>query len=239
MNFEAAAKRTAQIHYDLQFPGVPIFFSWPSRASVRHYFSDRNEIEFSRYVIKQFLLDVSQRVDADRIHVIAHSMGADATCRAIAELGERGKIFDQVILAAPDIDRNVFRLQVVPKMTRAANRTTMYCSKNDWALVASDTFNDALRAGDSRQGVLVMKELDTIDASGIDTDLLGHSYYGDCLPILNDVRQLVSLDLPPNKRRLLPWPVENELIYWTLAGEEKDAKESASQSEPKPATPAL
>jgi hypothetical protein len=61
-----------------------------------------------------------------------------------------------------------------------------------------------------------MKELDTIDATGIDTDLLGHSYYGDCLPILRDVEQLVTLDLPPPKRRLHPWPVANELMYWTL-----------------------
>ena len=216
VTFENAAKRTAQIHYDLEFTGVPIFFSWPSRASVLHYFSDRNEIEFSRYVIKQFLLDISQRVSADRIHVIAHSMGADATCHAIADLGERGKIFDQIILAAPDIDREVFRLQLAPRMFSAANRMTMYCSKDDMALRASNTFNDGPRAGDSRFGVLVTKDLDTVDASGIDTALLGHSYYGDCLPILKDVRKLVSQDLPPKERNLLAWPVENELNYWTL-----------------------
>lgn len=216
VTFENAAKRTAQIHYDLEFTGVPIFFSWPSRASLLHYFSDRNEIEYSRYVIKQFLLDVSQRVSADRIHVIAHSMGADATCHAIADLGERGKIFDQIILAAPDIDREVFRLQLAPRMFAAANRMTMYCSKDDMALRASNTFNDSPRAGDSRLGVLVTKELDTVDASGIDTALLGHSYYGDCLPILKDVRKLVSQHLPPKERNLVAWPVENELNYWTL-----------------------
>ncbi len=228
VTFENAAKRTAQIHFDLKFSGVPIFFSWPSRASVRHYFSDRNEIDFSRHVIKQFLLDVSQRVQAERIHVIAHSMGADATCRAIAELGDQGKIFDQIILAAPDIDRDVFRVQIAPRMIRAANRTTMYCSKNDWALLASNAFNDAPRAGDSRENVLVIKEVDTVDASGIDTDLLGHSYYGDCLPILNDVRQLVSLDLPPEKRKLRPWPVDNELIYWTMPDWQDTAKAEAA-----------
>ncbi len=228
VSFENAAKRTAQIHYDLKFSGIPIFFSWPSRASLRHYFSDRNEIDFSRQVIKQFLLDVSRRVEADRIHVIAHSMGADATCRAIAELGDQGKIFDQVILAAPDIDREVFRLQVAPRMLQAANRTTMYCSKNDWALLASQSFNDSPRAGDSRDSVLVVKDVDTIDASGIDTDLLGHSYYGDCLPILNDVEQLLAFDLPPEERKLLPWPVDNDLTYWTLADAQVTATATAA-----------
>jgi esterase/lipase superfamily enzyme len=216
VDFETAARRTAQIHYDLKFAGVPMFFSWPSRANVRHYFSDRNEIEFSRYVIKQFLLDVAEKTDADRIHVIAHSMGADATCRAIAELGDKGKIFDQIVLAAPDIDREVFRLQLAPKLTRTANRTTLYCSKNDLALMLSRNFNDSARAGDSSQGALVLQDVDTVDASEIDTDLLGHSYYGDCLPLLHDVNKLLRASLSPLERELQPWPVDDQLLYWTL-----------------------
>jgi esterase/lipase superfamily enzyme len=216
VDFDSAARRTAQMHYDLKFESVPIFFSWPSRANLRHYFSDRNEIEFSRYVIKEFLLNVAERVKADRIHVIAHSMGADATCRAIADLGDRGKIFDQIILAAPDIDSEVFRVQIAPRMTKTANRTTMYCSKNDWALMLSRNFNDSTRAGDSSDGALVLQGVDTIDASEIDTDLLGHSYYGDCLPILDDVNLLMRSSLPPLERRLRPWPVDEQLLYWTL-----------------------
>ncbi len=216
VDFDSAARRTAQMHYDLKFESIPIFFSWPSRANVRHYFSDRNEIEFSRYVIKEFLLDVADRVKADRIHVIAHSMGADATCRAIADLGDRGKIFDQIILAAPDIDSQVFRVQIAPRMTKTANRTTMYCSKNDWALMLSRNFNDSTRAGDSSDGALVLQGVDTVDASEIDTDLLGHSYYGDCLPILEDVNLLMRSSMPPLERRLRPWPVDHQLSYWTL-----------------------
>jgi esterase/lipase superfamily enzyme len=229
VDFESAARRTAQIHYDLKFAGVPIFFSWPSRANFRHYFSDRNEIEFSRYVIKQFLIDVADRVKADRIHVIAHSMGADATCRAIAEMGDRGKIFDQIILAAPDIDREVFRLQLAPRMTKTANRLTLYCSKNDLALMLSRNFNDSTRAGDSSRGALVLQDVDTIDASDIDTDLLGHSYYGDCLPLLDDVNQLLRSSTPPRDRQLRPWPVDEQLIYWTLP--EQDKKPEAVENQ--------
>lgn len=237
VDFENAARRTAQIHYDLKFSGIPIFFSWPSRANIRHYFSDRNEIEFSRYVIKQFLQDVAERIKADRIHVIAHSMGADATCRAIAELGDRGRIFDQIILAAPDIDREVFRQQLVPRLTKTANRTTLYCSKNDLALLASRAFNDGFRAGDSSQGALVAKEIDTIDASDIDTDLLGHSYYGDCIPLLEDVHQLIGLSLPPTKRQLRPWPVDEQLQYWTLdSSRNSDSIQTEKEATEKEAT---
>jgi esterase/lipase superfamily enzyme len=131
-------------------------------------------------------------------------------------MGERGKIFDQIILAAPDIDRDVFRTQLLPRMAKAGNRTTMYCSRGDLALHISYTFNDAPRAGDSSRGILVTSEMDTVDASGIDTALLGHSYYGDCGPILNDVRQLVDQDLGPEQRQLKPWPFARELKYWTF-----------------------
>jgi esterase/lipase superfamily enzyme len=231
VTFEDAARRTAQIHYDLKFSGVPMFFSWPSRASIRHYFSDRNEIQFSQYVIKQFLIDVAEKVQADRIHVIAHSMGADATSRAIAELGDRGKIFDQIILAAPDIDREVFRTQLAPRMVKTANRMTLYCSRSDMALHMSYAFNDAPRAGDSSRGVLVAKDIDTVDASGIDTDLLGHSYYGDCGPILEDVRMMVDGDLGPDKRKLKSWPVDDDLTYWTFM--ESAPAKSDSDADPK------
>jgi esterase/lipase superfamily enzyme len=173
-------------------------------------------------VIKQFLTDVADRSDAERIHVIAHSMGADATCRAIAEMGEKGKIFDQIVLAAPDIDREVFRHQIAPRLTKTANRTTLYCSKNDLALLISRNFNDATRAGDSSQGALVIQDVDTVDASDIDTDLLGHSYYGDCLPLLNDVHDLLRASLSPEERKLRPWPVDEGLLYWTLPDPEKD-----------------
>jgi esterase/lipase superfamily enzyme len=234
VSFANAARRTAQIHYDLKFKGLPIFFSWPSRGSIRHYFSDRNEIPLGSAAIKRFLLEISQRIKADRIHVIAHSMGADATCQAIAELGERGKIFDQIILAAPDIDRDVFRLELAPQMAAAGQRTTLYCSKNDLALIASKAFNDGPRAGDSSRGALVAREIDTVDASGIDTDLLGHSYYGDCLPLLEDVQKLLTQHLPPAERLLKPWPVDEQLLYWTLpenSGQQKSAAPSPLRKE--------
>lgn len=230
VSFLNAARRTAQIHHDLDFPGAPIFFSWPSRGSMRHYFSDRNEIAYSRFVIKQFLLDVAKRSGAQRVHVIAHSMGADATSQAIAELADEGKIFDQIILAAPDIDREVFRDQLAPRMAKTAGRMTLYCSKNDWALIASKTFNDAPRAGDSSIGALVLDDVDTVDASEIDTDLLGHSYFGDCVPLLDDVRQLFYANRPPMERSLIPWPVGTEKVYWTLP----DANVDNQQEVPDP-----
>jgi len=216
VTFEQAARRTAQIHFDLEFKGAPLFYSWPSRGSFRHYSSDRNEIDYSRRHLGRFLSLVADRLDAPRIHVVAHSMGADLLSRAIRDLGEKGKVFDQIVLAAPDIDADVFREEVVPRMSECAHRVTLYCSRNDWALQASYAFNDSPRAGDSSRGIFVSTGLDTVDASEIDTDLLGHSYYGDCLPLLRDVQLVLDQNLPPNQRNLRPWFVMEKLAYWTF-----------------------
>lgn len=137
VSFDQAARRTAQIHHDLDFQGVPLFFSWPSRADIKLYAGDRSEIGYSSEHIKHFLIDVIKRSAPGRIHVVAHSMGADGAARAIAALGDQGKIIDQIILAAPDIDVDVFREQLAPRMAQACQRTTLYCSRNDWALLAS------------------------------------------------------------------------------------------------------
>jgi hypothetical protein len=77
-------------------------------------------------------------------------------------------------------------------------------------------------------GALVIKEVDTVDASEIDTDLLGHSYYGDCLPLLNDVQKLLGSSLPPQERQLRPWPVDEGLVYWTLPNSEEEKMEPES-----------
>jgi esterase/lipase superfamily enzyme len=215
VSFEKAAQRTAQIHYDLKFTGVPMFYSWPSRANVRGYFHDRNEIYKGREQLMKFLLDTAERTDAKRIHVIAHSMGADAVSNAILLMGDQGKIFDQIVLAAPDVDADVFREQIAPRMQKIANRTTVYCSRNDLALHASYAFNDSVRLGDSSRGIFVLEGFDTIDASDIDTDLLGHSYYGDCNMLLADVGQLLDKNLSPLERKLSSH-LNEKLSYWTF-----------------------
>jgi esterase/lipase superfamily enzyme len=215
VSFEKAALRTAQIHSDLKFTGVPMFYSWPSRATVRGYPYDRNVIDVGRVQLKNFLLDTVRRTDAKRIHVIAHSMGADAVSRAIQEMDGEGKIFDQIVLAAPDVDADVFREQIAPRMQKLANRTTVYCSRNDLALHASYAFNDSVRLGDSSRGIFVLEGLDTIDASDIDTDLLGHSYFGDCNTLLADVGLLFDKNLAPLERKLSS-QFSEKLSYWTF-----------------------
>jgi hypothetical protein len=73
----------------------------------------------------------------------------------------------------------------------------LYESSNDKAIQASKKFHGSPRAGEP---LLLIKGLDTVDASAIDTDFLGHSYFSDNWPLLSDIHSLLLKDAAPAER---------------------------------------
>ncbi|HMB51713.1 MAG TPA: alpha/beta hydrolase, partial [Thermoanaerobaculia bacterium] len=204
--FEDAARRTAQIAYDLAFPGVPAFYSWPSqdKLSPAAYLRDASNAEWTVPHLRHFLEQLAERSGADAIHLIAHSMGNRALTRALegiaAAMGEQdGPRFREVVLTAPDVDAGVFR-QLAAVMRRAAGRVTLYASSKDRALQASHKLNGFPRAGDAGEDLVVLPDVETVDASLVDTDLVGHFYYGDNRSVLSDVYYLLREGKPPGER---------------------------------------
>ncbi len=219
VSFEDAARRTAQIHYDMRFDGAPIFFSWPANDKfIFTYPADETNIAWSVPHLKQFLLDVVKQSGAKSINLIAHSMGNRGLAAALREidLEMRGeaKLFNQVILAAPDIDADEFRMHIAPAMQRTAQRLTLYASSHDEALMASQFVHRGPRAGDAGDGLIVLQGVDTIDVTAIDSSLWGHSYYGSSNPVLHDVRTLLSKAIPPGDRTWLSPAQRDGLTYW-------------------------
>jgi esterase/lipase superfamily enzyme len=220
VSFDDAARRTAQMAEDLAFPGVPLFFSWPSQNNWYEYRSDEKQVELAVPRLREFLRDVAHRSGAKSIHLVAHSMGSRALATALREMA--GEIqdstrFNQVILAAPDIDADVFRERIAPAIKSTAQRITLYASSNDLALVASRVFNSGdPRAGDSNRELLIVDGIETIDVSQVDTSLLGHSYYGNNPTVLTDLRELLLHTRPADQRTgLEPIGVAPQR-YWSL-----------------------
>src|SRR5690606_25438826 len=81
-SFEEAAMRTAQLAYDLNFGGVPLFFSWPSAASLTGYWRDEDTVELSETAFDRALDDLS-RLPAKSVYVVAHSMGSRLVSRVL------------------------------------------------------------------------------------------------------------------------------------------------------------
>jgi esterase/lipase superfamily enzyme len=219
VTFDDAARRTAQLACDLEFAGVPLFFSWPSQGNWYEYRRDEKQVRLAVPRLKQFLLDVARRSQASSIHLIAHSMGNRALTDALAEIAQVAEAeetrFNQVVLAAPDIDADIFRQQIAPAVVSKADRVTLYASSNDLALLASRTFNSGdLRVGDTSDGLVLFPGIETIDVSGVDTSLLGHSYYGSNPTVLTDLKGLLKSALPADQRPFLQPVVDQPMRYW-------------------------
>jgi esterase/lipase superfamily enzyme len=220
VSFVDAARRTAQMTYDLGFGGAPVLYSWPSQASYASYKVDETNAEWARLDFKNFLKDFVAQSGAEHIYLIAHSMGTRVLTGALKELvledpGIRDK-FDEIILAAPDIDADTFKRDIAPKILAGEGRTTLYASSGDYALMASKTFAGYPRAGDTADGVIIVPGVDTIDASAIRTDFVGHGYYGDSDTVLGDLRDLILEGKRPDKRSRLAPVTTDGGRYWTF-----------------------
>lgn len=218
VTFEDAARRTAQIAYDLGFDGAPVFYSWPSRGAASAYTIDEQNVEWAQADLRKFLDDFFARSDARNIYLIAHSMGNRALTRAIASLlTEKPQIRErlkEVILAAPDIDAEVFKRDIAPALAAAGRPVTLYASSEDLALIASKTVNGYPRAGDSGRGLVIAPGIETIDATRVDTSFLGHSYFAETQSVLSDMFYLIRDGKRADDRFGL-YPVDTENgRYW-------------------------
>lgn len=210
VSFEDALYRTAQIAYDLEFDGVPYMYSWPSRGQNAGYFYDRDSADRARGYFLEFLRTIAQNTSAKRIHIIAHSLGGRPLVEALQQAsimpgGLKALRIGEVIMAAPDIDRDVFT-EIADVVAKAGKGATLFVADNDRALLASRTL--ALgqpRAGEvPAQGPVVVKGIDTIDISQAGTDALlsfNHATYADSSHLLTDLRLLLKNAVRPPDRR--------------------------------------
>lgn len=217
VSFDAAVLRTAQIAFDLRFRGAAVLYSWPSGGKVLDYTRDENNALWTVPHFEAFLRTLLDGAEVETVHVIAHSMGNRVVTDALREMSDVDTSrLDQVVLAAPDIDADVFR-QLSPKVTIRARQFTLYASSKDLALRASKLVHGYQRAGDTDPEVLVVLPVVSVDASEADTNLLGHSYIGDGTSILADIDRLLETGAPPQERRFFLDPVDRGADrYWVF-----------------------
>lgn len=223
VSFNEAAMQTAQIAHDVGFGGAPILYSWPSRASLEGYISDLDNVEYSHKHILQFLKDVREKTNAKKLHLIAHSMGNRALTKALVKLQEENYFqdfkFTQIILAAPDIDAQIFTNDIAPMLSgTTTGRVTLYVSSKDKALLVSREIRKSLRrAGDGGASIVCVKGIETIDASQVDTSWLGHGYFAETKSLLDDITTILEKNEMPEKR-CLKAVTNGKLKYWTFKG---------------------
>jgi esterase/lipase superfamily enzyme len=216
-SFQEAARRTAQLAFDLRFQGIAGFFSWPSSEKTVSYTVDEQNIEWSRGNLERFLSTILRGAKPDSVVIIAHSMWSRSVSLAVKEIVRReprlAENVRELILAAPDIDRDVFLRDIAPTFNAFNNKPTVYVSSNDKALAASRKVHGAVRIGDASVGIVGSGFFDTIDASDVDTSFLGHSYYGSNVSLILDIDDVLRTRRDPVDRLLLE-PGDAKASYW-------------------------
>lgn len=222
VSFADAARRTGQMAYDLGFDGAPVFYSWPSQESLFGYNVDQGNIEWSAGNMVNFLRDFLQNSDAQNIYLIAHSMGNRGLSKALATLikenPELTKNIKEIILAAPDIDADIFKQQIAPVLVESEKPITLYTSSKDIPLLASKLFSNHARAGQAGEDIVLIPGIETIDASSVKSDFLGHSYFGESMDILSDMFQIINRGLRPKERFALRPVITKGNTYWRFKG---------------------
>jgi esterase/lipase superfamily enzyme len=204
--FDAAARNAAQLHYDLEFQGIATMFSWPSNAELEDYPSDSEDVQWSVPHVVQYLIDLQG--EFDDLYIVAHSMGSRAITNALVELSRTAPLSKvrELVLAAADLDAQVFERDIAPVISRSVANSTIYASSVDRALWGSYAISDNPRVGEIREGVPTCRSrsnIDIIDASAARTDLLGHSYYSGA-SIVADIAILFDKGARPPRPFLKP-----------------------------------
>ncbi len=202
--FRDAARRTAQLSYDMDYQGPSMFFSWPAGSDTEsleekaNYLKDLRRAEQSDDDLITVLEGISRYAGAAKIHLVAHSMGSFVLTEALKTMDDRRAssmiqppLFDQVAMAAPDIDAREFVERVGLRLRPFSRRFTVYASAEDKALYISKQVNDFEPLGylnQYSQSGARKAMFDLVDVSQLATGWFdsGHIYYGDMPEMITD-----------------------------------------------------
>jgi len=214
---EEARNRLAQVMTDGHFGGVGVIFTWPSKGALLAYESDKEHATASRDALEQTLADIAATPGVGRVHVLAHSMGTWLAMEALRQHAIAGHVgldghLGEVMLAAPDIDIDVFRQQMA-RVGKTA-KVSVFASAGDRALgISSKIAGDRLRLGAlDVKDEAVRSEIEKLgvqiyDISADATGFIHHDTFAEAPAVVavigqkigstTDVQQQATLDYAP------------------------------------------
>lgn len=235
VSFVAAMQKTAQLIYDLKYPGISLAYSWPARQ-VRvpvpgDFRRDVGMAQLSVEHLANFLKAVKAEYPNNTIHLVAHSLGTKILADALATLQpiDDKKLFGQIVFASPAIDAQPFSKVSVQKVLASCTHLSIFASNADKALQVQSmaegpTFSFPLGLWSPEQAAL-NAGVSHFDVSGISRGFLGHSVYAEVGTALNHLHFILTKRpseadfeaLPYTKRRnRLDSVSQTQRPYWEL-----------------------
>ncbi|WP_159948862.1 alpha/beta fold hydrolase [Rhizobium sp. 18065] len=211
-NFADSIFRNAQIVHDYNINAVALHYAWPSGGALPLYVFDRDSALVGRAGLAE-TIEIASKTKANRVILVGHSMGAYVVTEALRDLAVTGRrsSLDRlggVVLAAPDIDVDVFQSQV-RDIGKLPKPFTIIVSRRDRALGISRR----LTGGHPRVGsgsdiaMLQQKEIAVIDASDLDGGR--HNVFASSPTLMDEVnnndlmRNLLREDQAPATQTLI------------------------------------
>lgn len=216
VTFEEAARRAAQLAFDLRFDGVVVLFSWPSQGKFSGYIKDETMAEASSERYAEFLR-LLEGGPWGKVHLVAHSMGNRVLLSGLADNPRNATPLGRIIFAAADVFHATFESKY-PKMAECGDVVTSYVSRDDRPLFFSKKFHSGPRVGLPEKTPFVFPNVETIDASAVRSGILGleHSYFGDDRMMLTDLRTLVDTGAraaDPRRSGLVASPTKDHWLF--------------------------
>jgi esterase/lipase superfamily enzyme len=201
--FEDSVYRFAQIVHDSGARSAPILVTWPSRGSLLAYGYDRESANYTRNALETLFQFLARDSEVKEVSILAHSMGNWLAIEALRQMAIRnGRLpakFKNVMLAAPDVDVDVFRSQIAD-MGDQRPQFTLFVSRDDRALAVSRrVWGDVARLGsidpeqDPYKAELAENKIAVIDLTQIKTeDSLHHGKFAESPEIVRLIGARIS-----------------------------------------------
>ncbi len=201
--FEDSVYRFAQIVHDSGVRSAPVLVTWPSRGSLLAYGYDRESTNYTRNALEALFQYLAKDPEVKEVSILAHSMGNWLALESLRQMAIRnGRLpekFKNVMLAAPDVDVDVFRQQIAD-MGKQHPQFTLFVSRDDRALAFSRrVWGDVSRLGsiDPEQAPY-KKELEDNNITVIDLtkiksgDSMNHGKFAESPQIVQLIGQRIS-----------------------------------------------
>jgi len=196
-SFEQAALDAARLADGVKFRGETILFTWPSRSALLDYIHDRDSAMWSRDALESMLAELIAHPAVSNVHLVAHSMGTMLSVEALrqihARIGETAALkIGAVVLAAPDIDIDVFASSV-RRIGGLSKRITVLTAANDRALgIMNRLAGGIARVGTAEKERLEALGLRVIDASQFGGSGINHDLFLSSDQVREQVRRAIQ-----------------------------------------------
>jgi esterase/lipase superfamily enzyme len=239
--FVSGLRKTAFLGHVLDINAPVLVFDWPGNqgSALRGYRRAQVVAGESGTELAQTLELIIREIRPERLWVVANSMGAHVVVNAFsalyreADLADAETEIEDVVLTAPDVDKDEFNDQFKREIAALVRDLTVYVSSNDRALLMSRVVNRGKRLGestldprnpdqfDAAAGVAELLDADSekitlVDVTPVNRTRNFHNFSLETPEFFDDLFLRLTHAETPKNRLLYRVGTSDGSVYWVL-----------------------